>query len=202
MGECLMATIPTPPTFASNDSSMDNLIALANCVTFLSDCGTRPEFHLYHKGSTVSLTSLTDKTLTLGSVAFDSDGVSDGTGATIVTQGWYDFTCCASFTPSTTSAVLQLRIEMISGASNPHFTSGTTVFIATSGGDAVDLATADTAYSFGGLSPTCLYPGDKIRLDAWMDSSGSFSVNDNVNTSFMVGRYPPTLTGYFVCPGT
>jgi hypothetical protein len=199
MDEHLMATIPTPPSFAFQDSSLDNLTALAKCVTFLADCGTRPVFRLFRQTSTQAVSGAGLTVVTLAGVAYDDDGVSDGTGATIVTQGWYDFSACANFVSATGQQAYGV-IQVTTGTHNINYTNGTVLTQALQGGQNPTLASSESDFSFGSLSSACLYPGDKVRLA--VNTGGAGTIEYNSNNSYIQGRFPPTLSGMWIRTGT
>ncbi len=88
-----MTALPHVPTFTQGEHSVANLQALSQAVSFLVDGDLTPTWTLY-RTATQSITAATITTVVFNQVAYDGDGVSDGTGALIVTQGYYRVEAC------------------------------------------------------------------------------------------------------------
>lgn len=196
-----MVALPTVPTFTDNTApSVATLQQLSDAVRFVSVMDVRPTCHLY-KTSTQSIVANTQTTLTMGSVAYDSDNMSVTANImTIHTQGIYAFEMCAGFQSLATAMKILVSFLFTAGTSNPHKTSGSTQRFGQRGGDSASTAATDTALCLSDICPIVCYPGDTIAAQVLTDTNVTMSKNDN-NASFS-GRVVPTFTGYFVSEGT
>lgn len=200
-----MATLPTVPgPFADGTApTLVQLQQLAGAVSFISDCDVRPTWHLYQT-NTQSLSASTWTNLgTAGgnNVAFDSDGVSSGSGvATIVTQGYYAVEACADIAVSSPAFTFLVAFLWKAGANNPHFTNGTTLRFGARGGNIVTDASANTAYCASDICPNVCYPGDTIVPQVF--ASAAIGLKYNTNDAYNEGRFVANFTGYFISEGT
>lgn len=200
-----MVAIPTSiPTFADGDTSLANLEALANAVSFFSSCDIRPMWHFY-KSATESLAAATWTTVSYNFVAADSDGVYVPSGgllgaAQIVTQGYYVTEACAGILAGGAVAGFGTRFLATAGASNPNHTSGSNIAYGQTAGLAPDTANQDAQLCFGSLCPWVLYPGDTIQAQVFC--TGAVSTSWASNTSYIKGRFAANFTGYWQRYGT
>jgi hypothetical protein len=190
--------LPTIPIFSTSAPSLDDLNNLSYAVSFVSDCDTRPTFKLYTKAQQ-SITSGSWNTVTLASVAKDSDGVSDGTGATIVTQGYYNLRGMVQIVDTTTDIQLACAFKLTAGPNNPNLT-GTKRFGQRADGTQSVVSTAGTAICAEATTPIPCYPGDQIVLQ--ISVSAAATLDYNKNTNYQEGRFVPNLSGTWVRTGS
>lgn len=194
-----MATLPTVPSFATNDSSLSNLQALAYAVSFLSDMTYSPSWHLY-TGSTHTVAANTIITESFPLVAYDNDGLNDGTGVVIQTQGYYAVEFALDFTVGANTQRTMGWFQHTAGANNPNFTNGTTRIFGGSGLTSANVFTnEDLAICGSDVCPYVLYPGDMIRVQ--YNSDTACTRQTNLNTGYMGARWVPNFTGTFLRPG-
>lgn len=187
-----------PGTFTAGEHTISDLQALANCARFLSVCDTRPTWHLY-RTATQAIAGTTNQAIAMNVVAVDSDGVSDGTGATIVTQGIYTVEACIPFQTGASQISALGHFQFTGGASNPYH-SGVSFQFGGRGTLSTNIASTDTALSLRAECPWTCFPGDKIQVIAW--SSLAVSINNNNNLNAFSGRFPPTFTGEWIRTGS
>jgi len=193
-----MAIIPAVPSFASNDSSLANLQSLSYAVSFLVDMSVRPIWHLY-TGSTHAVTANTVTTESFPLVVYDNDLVSDGTGVTIQTAGYYAVETALDFLYSAgTSQRTMAWFQLTAGANNPNLTNGTTKLFGGEGLTASNFTTEDLAMCPADICPYALYPGDQLRVQ--YNSDTACTRETNLNNSYISGRFTPNFTGRMVRP--
>jgi hypothetical protein len=190
--------LPTIPIFTTSSPALDDLNNLSYAVSFVSDCDTRPTFKLYAKAQQ-SITSGSWRTVTLANVAYDSDGVSDGTGATIVTQGYYNLRGTVQVVATSTNVQLACAFFLTNGGNNPNF-SGTKRFGQRADGTENQFTTTDTALCCEATTPIPCYPGDQIVLQ--VSVSANMTLDFNKNTTYQEGRFVPNLSGTWVRTGS
>lgn len=196
MGECV--NIPAIPSFDDDDSSLVKLQQLSECVQSIAVCDERPVWHLFTT-STQLLSAGTWTSVPYPAVAADSDGVSNGTGVTIVTQGYYRVEGCVGLYTNSTGGYLHGAFLLTAGANNADLTSGTTVRFGGAGGVGNSTALTDTWYICSAIVPYCLYPGDKLNLQHFASNSETQQIMQNTN--YMDGRFSAQFTGYYLRPG-
>jgi len=192
-----MAQIPIVPTFVTSDTSIPKLAQLSYAVSFLSDYGVRPLWHL-EPTATPSITLNTWTTLNYPTVIFDSDGVSDAAGALIVTQGIYAVEACLQITAAGSDGMAG-SFRITAGANNPHLAPAATIRFGlrakqtpSSGGDA--------ALCLSDIVPVVCYPGDKIVVMYYVTATRTSDAN--TNSSFKNGRFNRSFMGHFISTGT
>lgn len=191
--------LPTIPFFGDESvPSLDDLNALSYAVSFVSDCDMRPTWKVYTVNNQ-AVASGSWNTLTLETVAYDSDGVADGTGATIVTQGIYSLAGCIQVEDTGSVLAFGADIFLLAGGNNPHF-SGTKIFSFRGGEAESAVSTSDSAMVTSTLTPFALYPGDKIRLKCSVSAATTLRHNNNPN--YAAGRFVPSLCGTWVREGS
>lgn len=192
--------LPTIPTFSDTAPSLADLNNLSYAVSFLTDVDTRPAWKIYTK-TTQSLTANSWHAITLASVALDSDGVADGTGITIVTQGFYALTAMAQIQATGSQFAIGVAFNATGKGNNPHLASGATLRFGERG-DSVETAvtTNTTALVTSTVTPICMYPGDTIRMQVYTTAAATHT--NNVNTTYQQGRFAPNFTGYLARLGT
>ena len=186
-----MATIPTIPTFTDGDSNLTNLQDLSNAVNFLVNAQVRPTWHLYKTGTSSLSSGITS--VVFGTVAFDSDGVSNGTGVTIVTPGYYHTEMCVQVECTATGEQINVWFLVTFGANNPNFTNGTTKIYGARGSTTSSQTGVDAARVSSALCPYALYPGDKINPQIQVGTA--LTLDNNSNTSYIQGRFVCNFTG-------
>ena len=193
-----MSTIPTPPTFASNDSSLANLQALAACAAFVGvvdpSVNGMPFWRLY-KTITQTIPATTLTTVNMGSIAVDTDGVSDGHGALIVTRGLYDCTATVAVTPNATNNIMRLYFKATTTASNIPHPSTTVIWGTCSKGVGTDTS-RQTSHTINGTTPFALYAGDEISVIAYC--GGSLTTVTAGTYGGGTGNCTPSFTGRYV----
>lgn len=200
-----MATIPTPPVFASNDHSLANLQALAACAEFLgvvddsSNANTLPVWHFYRgSGSSQSITASTLTGVQCGTIAIDTDGVfsSSGMSALLVTQGYYVVEATHPFVAPATACAIRSYFELYTGSSSPRGAGITTKF----GLSAMGTGTADNlALNISDMTPYCCYPGDTITH--YVYSTGAITVRTGGTPTGATGRSYCTFSGRWARTG-
>jgi len=195
-----MATIPTVPSFTSNDSSLTNLQNLSAAVAFLARADIRPCWHYYIAGGQGTSAGVW-AVMKAANVAFDSDNLWTSTGyATIATQGYYQVDACVDVAMGGDTTQCYSSFLITGGGSNPHLGTGATIQFGMRGGSCVQTAAQDTSICTSSPVPVCCYPGDEVQVYV-MTVTGS-TINSNVNTNYMSGRFTANFTGYFVRTGT
>lgn len=198
-----MVAIPTVPSFADGDTSLTNLEALANAVSFFSSCDVRPMWHFY-KTATEALSATTWTTVSYNFVAADSDGVyvagSPLGAAQIVTQGYYVTEACAGILAGGGSVGFGTRFLATAGSSNPNHTAGSNIVYGQTAGLAPNTSNQDAQLCFGSLCPWVLYPGDTIQAQVFC--TGAISTSWASNSSYIKGRFAANFTGYWQRYGT
>lgn len=194
-----MATLPTVPNFATNDSSLTNLQNLSAAVNFLVNCGVRPLWH-FIRTATFSLAANTWNAPGYSTVIYDSDGVQSSGLAKIVTQGYYAVEGCADLQTGASGILFDTRFLLTAGPNNPHLTNGSTRIFGQRGGNSVATASQDTAVTLTDVCPIVCYPQDTLQFQVWVNSATT--LNFNQNTSYIQGRFVAQFTGYFVRTGT
>lgn len=185
-----------PDTFLAGDVALGDFQSLANCARFVSSCDYWPTWHLYRTATLALSTGL--NVIAFNQVAFDSDNISDGTGVTINTQGYYQTESVIPVAPGTSSISLNCYFEFIGGTNNPYH-NGVTLTYGARGALGTITASVDTSYSARAQCPYVCYPGDKLRAVA--GSSASITLNNNNNLNAFSGRYAPTFTGHMFAVG-
>lgn len=186
-----------PGTFTAGEHTITDLQALANCARFLSVADMHPAWHLY-RTATQSLTASVNNVLTMNTVAFDSDSVSDGTGALIVTQGMYAVEACVPLSPGTTVLTARVMFAYIGGANSYH--NGSTLYFGGRGNYGTTIAANDTAICARATCPWTCFAGDKLQVV--VIPTAGVTLNNNVNTNAFSGRYAPTFTGEWIRTGS
>lgn len=195
-----MATLPTVPTFASNDSSLTNLQNLSAAVAFLCRADIRPTWHYYIAGGQ-GTSAATWAVMKAADIAFDSDNLWTSTGyATIVTQGYYQVEACVDVEMGGDTTSCYSSFLFTAGTNNIHKSSGTTIQFGMRGGDCIQTAAQDTSICTSSLVPVCCYPGDTLQVYIMTETNST--INANVNTNYMAGRFTANFTGYMVRTGT
>ena len=162
-----MPTVPVPPMFFTNDSSLSKLNALSACASFLGQ--TLPSWHF---GSTTA-TSVPAATATLIPMAVsykDLNGpVWTSTGfATIVYQGVYK--CDYSLPFNVSTYTLSTYLLLTTTATNPlHGTYPSVIFALR----AAYTASAAMSLSAGDQTPIACYPGDTIKVMAYVTNTSA-----------------------------
>ena len=196
-----MATIPTPPTFASNDSSLANLQALAACATFCAVVDPSPAassampFWRFYKTITQTIPATTLTTVNMGTPAVDTDGVTDGHGALIVTRGLYDCTATVAVTPNATNNILRLYFKATTTSANTPHPSTSVIWGTASKGAGTDTA-RQISHTINGTTPFAMYPGDEISVMAF--AGGSLTTVTAGTYGGGTGNCTPSFTGRYV----
>jgi hypothetical protein len=197
-----MTALPTIPSFTDLTApSLTDLTNLSYAVSFTADCDVRPTWHFY-RTATMSLTANAWNLIPTNQTAFDSDGVkgSGGAGAVIVTRGYYAVEGCVDVSVTSVGQIVIGAFLWTAGASNPHFTAGSTLVFGGKGGNSTDDNSSNSAYTFSDLCPRVCYPGDTIQPQVW--TSFAFTLKYNSNDAFNEGRFVPNFTGIWVGQGT
>ena len=195
-----MATIPTVPTFVAGDTSVTKLAQLAQAVSFLIDCDTRPAWHFY-RTTTFALTASAWNVPGYTVVAYDGDNTQVSGGAVVQTQGYYACEGCVDIV-NPTQVTVDLSFLVTFGANNPHHAPNSTLVFGQRGGvwATIGALSADDAITVGDICPAVLYPGDKVDLRTFVTIAET--LNKNVNTAFNEGRFVANFTGYFLRTGS
>lgn len=194
-----MATLPTVPVFAQDDSSLANLQDLAYAAKFLSDADVKPVWHTYGT-ATQSISATTWAGINTSVVAVDSDNVNTSPGVTIVTQGYYAVEMCVPFQVGTTSIGVAICFEVTAGANNPNHASGTSQQFGYRGTSSTDESAVYTTLCSAALCPWVCYPGDQIIPMAY--ASSAVTLGYNTNTAYREGRFVRNFTGMWIREGT
>lgn len=194
-----MATLPTVPTFGTNDSSLTNLQNLSGAVNFLINCGVRPLWH-FIRTATFSLATGWNNP-GYSTVIYDDDGVQSTGVASIITQGYYAVEGCVDILGTVSGVNFDTRFLLTAGPNNPHLTNGTTRIFGQRGGATTAVASQDTAVTVADICPIVCYPQDTIQLNTWVQT-GPQTLEFNNNGSYISGRFVANFTGYFVRTGT
>jgi hypothetical protein len=194
-----MATLPTIPTFASNDSSLTNLQELSYAVSFLSNANVRPFWHIYQSGGGEGLTSSAWSVVNFNTKAFDSDGVYDAPGVEIVTEGYYSLTACIPIIGLATTEGQVCSFKLTGGTNNPNLASGATFMHGYAGSASCTSASVDNALCLADISPICLYAGDLVQVQVW--PAAGMTMDYNRNVSYEQGRWVPNFTGQWIRNG-
>lgn len=189
--------LPTLPTFVNGDSDITKLQSLAQAVAFLVNCGIRPTWKIF-QASSQNVGPGVWTTVAFDTVAFDSARIVSLPNVIVETQGFYSVE--ASVDIHTGTGRFFPAFLLTAGTSNPHYTSGTTVRFGERGGTTPPNASEDAATCASCLAPVCLYPGDMLSVQVWMDVGST--IQNNNNSSYRQGRIPITFTGYWVAEGT
>lgn len=193
-----MATIPTPPTFTSNDSSLAKLQSLAACATFVGDVDLSvsgvPFWRLY-KTVTQTIPATTLTVVNMGTVAVDTDGVSNGNGATIATRGIYDTTATVAVTPNATNNILRLYFRITTGANNPLGAGVIKIYGTCSKGAGTDTS-RQISHTINGTTPIVVYPLDQIQVMAF--AGGALTTVLPSTFGGGTGNCTPSFTGRYV----
>jgi hypothetical protein len=193
----MMATLPSVPSFASNDNSLTSLQNLSYAVSFLVDLDVRPVWHLY-TGSTHAVAANTVITESFPLVAYDNDLVSDGTGVTIKTSGYYTVETCLDFAGNAASEHIMAWFQLTAGANNPNLTNGTTKIFGANGLLSASSAGDDIAMCAADVCPYALYQGDQIKVQ--YNSDTATTRYTNTNASYISQRFVPNFTGMMIRP--
>ena len=195
-----MSTVPVPPAFVTNDSSLSKLNALSACASFLGQ--TTPSWHF---GSTTatSVPATTATLIPMGVNYKDLNGpVWTSAGfATIVYRGVYK---CDYSLPFNTVASNTLRTYLLltTTATNPlHSTYPTVIFAlrATFEGS----PQVATSLSAGDQTPIVCYPGDTIKVMAYATNASALvpknlSLGTGIAVAGMTGYLYPSFTGRYL----
>lgn len=199
--------LPVVPAFGSVPG-INDLNSLSYAVSFLVNHDVRPAFTAFMSSATMATTASAFKTIAFDHVAFDSDGVfgSNGSGlptATIVTQGFYSFEACIPLQVNTNADQAIGQFLFTAGASNPHYTVGSTQGFGQRGARMSNStqAAADNAICLSSWFSTCLYPGDAITVSIYT-STNAHTVDKNSNTSYIQGRLVPRFSGRLMALGS
>ena len=191
-----MSTVPVPPAFVTNDSSLSKLNALSACASFLGQ--TAPSWHF---GSTTatSVPATTATLIPMGVNYKDLNGpVWTSTGfATIVYQGVYKCDYSLPFN-AVASNPLRTYLLLTTTATNPlHGTYPTIPFALR----ANYTASVATSLSAGDQTPIVCYPGDTIKVMAYSSVTSALvpkSSSAGVPVSAMSGYLYPSFTGRYL----
>jgi hypothetical protein len=193
-----MSTIPTPPTFASNDHSLANLQSLAACASFVGvvdpSVNGVPFWRLY-KTVTQSIPATTLTVVNMGTPAVDTDGVSNGNGATIVTRGLYDTTATVAVQSNGTNNILRLYFRLTTGANNPLGAGVTRIWGTASKGVGTDTS-RQVSHTINGTTPVPVYALDQIQVMAF--AGGAISTVLPSTFGGGTGNCTPSFTGRYV----
>jgi hypothetical protein len=192
-----MATLPTIPAFADNDSSLTNLQNLSYAVSFLSNADVQPYWHIY-RAATTSLTSSAWTGITMTTKAYDSDNAYDSPGVEIQTQGYYTYSACIDVEAVGATEGCVVAFKLTGGGNNPNLATGVT-FSHGYRGASTSTTTADNAYVITDISPFTLYPLDLVQVEVWV--STTMTANFNQNTSYIQGRWVTNFTGRWLRSG-
>lgn len=194
-----MSTIPTPPTFASNDHSLANLQALAACASFVGvvdpSVNGVPWWRLY-KTVTQSIPATTLTVVNMGTPAVDTDGVSNGNGATIVTQGLYDCTATVAVQSNGTNNICRLYFRLTKGSTSGGHSSGSTVVWGTASKGVGTDTSRQVSHTINGTTPWAAYAGDQIQVLAF--TGGAISTVLPSTFGGGTGNCTPSFTGRYV----
>jgi hypothetical protein len=196
-----MATLPSFPVFAENDSSIAKLNELASAVNFLYNCSTRPVWH-FHSETTQTLDSgWTVVQFPSNSYNYDSDGVNSGAGgANIVTRGYYSVESCVQFTVNGSGIGLGAGFLFTAGSNNPHFSENSAIRFGIRARAPSGTSATDNSITPSDMVPVCCYPGDVLQAQAYC--TAGITLRNNTNTSYTQGRFVLNFTGYYVAYGT
>ena len=191
-----MTTIPSPPTFAGNDSSLANLQALAACSRFLVETG--PAWHFCNDVAT-SIPAGTPTMMPMRAIT-DNDGLYTSPGfATIQTRGYYK--CDLSLPVGASYTVRAYLLLTTAPTGNPRGAGVTTPF-------AMQASYASSvALTLNGsdMTPYCCYPGDTIKLYCWSAGANAQVVNSagyGTATRAASGTLYASFTGRYLSYGT
>ena len=192
-----MSTVPVPPAFVTNDSSLSKLNALSACASFLGQ--TTPSWHF---GSTTatSVPATTAQLIPMGVNYKDLNGpVWTSAGfATIVYQGVYKCDYSLPFN-AVASDPLRTYLLLTTGAANPRGTGITTIFALR----ANYTAGYATCLSAGDQTPYACYPGDTIKVMAYASATSALvpknlSLGTGIAVAGMTGYLYPSFTGRYL----
>jgi hypothetical protein len=165
-----MGTIPTVPSFASNDSSLTNLQEMSTGVKFLTQVANTtglPAWH-YYATATQSLSANTTTQVQYNKHALDTDSTYTSTGiATVNTQGIYYCSATVGFASTATNEGFFIYFLITAGSSNPNHSSGATVKFGGGGIGTPPESGLNPMQSAGGYTPWACYPGDTIEVIAF-----------------------------------
>lgn len=197
-----MVALPvTMPTFTSNESNLAHLQQLKYGVEFLIDDQVKPTWHFY-KTATFSCTASTWVSPLYATAAFDSDSTQVSGGAVIATQGIYAVEGCTQVLSGSTAGFLyKAAFLLTAGANNPNLTAASTLRFGQRGGETASSTTAaSSAICCADSTPFALYPGDRVDLQVFCGTT--ITLQNNINTNYIEGRFAANFTGQWIRNGT
>src|SRR6185437_6945314 len=167
MGERLMGAagvLPSVPTFTAGAPTIAQLNQLSYAAQFLAVDDTLPQWTLFRHSATQSVSANTWTKVLFDHVAVDSDSVWYSPDAVIKTQGYYKLGASITMQANANTGDMYTGAFLFTaGASNPHFTAGTTEYFGFRGGklSSTGSAAADNAVCLACPTQAVCYAGDK-----------------------------------------
>lgn len=195
--------LPSVPAFGAGAPTIDQLNALSYAVSFLCDNDVRPAWSMFVYTATQIVPAATWTTVNFDHVAFDSDHVGIYPNAQIATQGVYALSACVQLEANAnTTDEYSAAFGFTAGANNPHYTIGATQLFGYRGGgcSSTGSAAADNAVCLSSITPMTLFPGDLLTVQVYL--SASHTLQTNVNTSYIQGRFANKFTGHWLRLGS
>lgn len=188
-----MATIPAVPNFVLFDNSLQNLQDLSACVAF--GCQT-PVAWKFYATANQSFSAATNAQIEFQAKALDTDGVYGGSGSTageavIVTPGYYDIELGVQITNYTASDPWAIWVLLTTGANNPQYGSGFTMWLANIG----DYITGQSSIGQGIASfdtTPCLWPGDTLACYFYCAAAVTSAYAQGASGNVSIGGNPDT----------
>jgi hypothetical protein len=193
--------IPTVPAFVDGDTSVTKLRQLSQCVSFVTNAQSYPVWHLYRTAPLTLTTANTWFTVPMTATAFDSDRVGSGSGATIVTQGYYVCEACVPFVTQSSANNAWAAFVWTAGTANPNYSSGTAIQFGLKSARVIAGVGADETLSLSDFCPVVCYPGDLIIVQANGGLTNTV-VDFNNPVSAIAGRFVCQFTGRWVRVGS
>ena len=187
-------TIPTVPSFASNDSSLTNLQNLAYCAQFLAV--SAPHWQFYSTAST-AVPATTATTMPMeGSVSNDESAWTSPGYITVQTLGYY---MCSYTLPVTSGFTVRAYLLLTPSASSPYFGGGARVFALQSS----FASTTAIVMNGSDMTPICCYPGDTIKVVCFASGAVTQVPKSTANGHLAAsGALFPAFSGRYVSYGT
>ena len=194
--------IPTVPAFVAGSPTVADLNRLSYAVSFLVDLDVRPTWKVFMAGGTQTITANTWTNVSFSNVAYDCDGVASLPNVVVVTQGYYSLESCVQVQAGANKDEFVGAFLLTTGANNPHYTPGTLVYFGYAGNNMSQTgsAAADNTICLSAATPVCLYPLDKLNVQVY--TNANHTVDYNVNTSYIQGRFSTCFTGSLCRLGT
>jgi hypothetical protein len=204
MGEHVMATLPTFPTYTTDEVPAAS--KLNQTVTAVAFATKLPILVSLKKTATQAVSASTTTTVTWNVSEVDTDSmhsnVTNNTRITAVTQGYYKFHCTVAVNQTATAAFTSMWLKQTTGVNNP-LGAGVTQIFAPDGTGSTTIATDFRSATLTSISP-CLFIGDYV--EAFVFSSVACNLQFNFwasGNSDGAGNADGAccLTAYYVCEG-